>query len=92
MSPECPPRSLRGRHWFLTGVSGVVLNTNVLMPRGVFVQSFESLAALELSNLQGISRVSSKVSKRMSLAIDWNPIVRKVPDMLRGISVKIWKS
>ena len=71
MSPERPPRSLRGRHWFLTGVSGVVLNTKVLdMPRGVFVRSFQSLDALEVSNLLGISRVSSKESKRTFLVLD----------------------
>ena len=71
MSPECPPRSLRGRHWFLTGVSGVVINTKVLyMPRGVLVRFFESLAALEVSNLLGISRASSKESKRTSLVPD----------------------
>ena len=73
VSPECPPRSLRGRHWFLTGVSGVVLNTKVLdMPRGVFVRSFKSRAALEVSNLLGISRAFSKESKRMLLVPDWS--------------------
>ena len=73
VSPECPPRSLRGRHWFLTGVSIVVLNTKVLdMPRGISVRSFKSLAALEVSPLFGVSRVSSKKSKRTSLAPDWS--------------------
>ena len=93
MSPECPPRSLRGRHWFLTGVSGVVLNTKVLdMPRGVLVRIFESLAALEVSNLLGISRASSKESKRMLLVPDWSQTLRNVFDLHRGNSMQIFKS
>ena len=37
--------SLRGRHWFLTGVIGAVLNTKVFdMPRGIFIQSLKFLA------------------------------------------------
>ena len=73
MSPECPPRSLRGCHWFLAGVSGDVLNTKLLdMPRGVFVQSFKSLAAIEVFHLLGISRASLKEAKRTSLVPDWS--------------------
>ena len=93
MSPERPPRSLRGCHWFLTGVSGVVLNTKVLgMLRGVLIQIFESLAALEVSNLLGISRASSKESKRTSLVPDWSQTLRNVFDLHRGNSVQIFKS
>ena len=66
----------------MNGVSGVVLNTKVLdMPRGVLVRIFESLAALEVSNLLGISRASSKESKRMSLVPDWSQTLRNVLDI-----------
>ena len=83
MSPKCPPRSLRGCHWFLTGVSRVVLNTKVLdMPRGISVQSFKSLAALEVSNLLAISRASFKESKRTSLVPDWSQTLRNVFDYI----------
>ena len=93
MSPERPLRSLRGCHWFLTGVSGVVLNTKVLdMSWGISLQSFKSLAVSEECSLLSVSRASSKESKRTSLVIDWCQILRKVPDMLRRISVQILKS
>ena len=77
----------------MNGVSGVVLNTKVLdMPRGVLVRIFESLAALKISNLLGISRASSKESKRMSLVPDLSQTLRNVFDLHRGISVQIFKS
>ena len=93
MSPECPPRSLRGRHWFLTGDSGVVLNTKWFnMPRGIFIRSLKFLAGLEVSHLLGISRVSAKESKRTSLVLDWSHTLRNVFDVHRGNSVQIFKS
>ena len=51
--------------------SGLVLNTEVLdMARGIFIQSLKFLAGLEVSHLLGVSRVSSKESKRTSLVPD----------------------
>ena len=58
---------------FLTEVSSLVLNTEVLdMSRGIFVLSLMPLAAVEVSHLLGISRASSKDSKRTSLVPDWS--------------------
>ena len=92
VSPECPPRSLRGRHWFLTVFSCVVLNMKVLgMPRGISVQSLKSLAALEVSQLLGVSIASSKESKRTSLVLHWIQTLRNVLDTHTGISVQILK-
>ena len=86
-------RSPRGSHWFLTGVSCVVLNTKVLdMPRGISVQSFKFLAALEVSNLLAISRASFKESKRTSLVPDWSQTLRNVFDLHIGNFVQIFKS
>ena len=62
------------------------------MPRGVIVQSLRSPGALELSHLYGVSRASSKESERTSLVPDWSQTFRKMPDILRGISVQILKS
>ena len=79
VSPDHPqsPRSLRGPYWFLTEVSGLVLNTEVLdMSRGIFVLSLMPLAAVEVSHLLGISKASSKESKRTSLAPDWSQCCR----------------
>ena len=73
MSPERPPRSLSGYPLFLTGVNGVVLNSKVLdMPRGISVRSLKSRGALEVSHLLGVSRESSKESKRLPLVPDWS--------------------
>ena len=58
---------------FLTEVSGLVLNTEVLdMSRGIFVLSLMPLGAVEVSHHLGISRASSKESKRTSLVPDWS--------------------
>ena len=58
---------------FQTDVSGLVLNTEVIdMSRGIFVLSWMPLAAIEVSHLLGISRASSKESKRTSLVPDWS--------------------
>ena len=58
---------------FLTEVSSLVLNTEVLdMSRGIFVLSLMPLAAIEVSHLLGISRASSKEFKRMALVPDWS--------------------
>ena len=78
---------------FLTEVSSLVLNTEVLdMSRGIFVLSLMPLAAVEVSNLLGISRASSKESKRTSLVLDWSQTLRNVYDLHRGNSVQIFKS
>ena len=93
MSPECPPRSLRGCHWFLTGISGVLLNTKLFnMPRGMFIRSLKFLAVVEVSPPLGVSKVSSKESKRMSLVPDWSQTLRNVFDLHRGNSMQIFKS
>ena len=92
MSPERPPEGLRGRHWSLTVGSGIVLNNQVLdMPRGISVQSLKSLVVLEVSQLLGVSRASSKESKRTSLVLEWSQTFRNVLDIHRGISVQILK-
>ena len=58
---------------FLTEVSSLVLNTEVLdMSRGIFVLSLTPLAAIEVSHLLGISRAPLKESKRTSLVPDWS--------------------
>ena len=62
------------------------------MPREISVQSFKSLAALEVSNLLAISRASFKEPKRTSLVPDWSQTLRNVFDLHRGISVQIFKS
>ena len=58
---------------FKTEVSGLGLNTEVIdMSRGIFVLSLTPQAAIEVSHLLGISRVSSKKSKRTSLVLEWS--------------------
>ena len=50
MSPERPPRSLRGHAWFLTGVNGVFDVRNALcMSPGSAVLILKSLVPLEVS-------------------------------------------
>ena len=54
-------RSPRGSHWFLTGVSCVLLNPKMLnMRRIISIQSFKSVAAFEVSPVLSFSRLSSK--------------------------------
>ena len=73
MSPERPPRSLRGRSWFLTGVNDVFRAIDLLeMHRRNFMPVLKSLAALEVSRVLGVSRASSKESKRTFLVPDWS--------------------
>ena len=73
MSPERPPRSLRGRYWGLTGVKCGVHDSKLLdVPRGISVGILKSLAALEVFHLLGVSIESSKESKRMPLVPDWS--------------------
>ena len=58
---------------FQTEVSGLVLDTEVIdMSRGIFVLNLMPLAAVEVSHLLGISRASSKESKRTALVPDWS--------------------
>ena len=57
VSPERPPRSLRGRSWFLTGVNDVFRAIDLLeMHRRNFILVLRSLAALEVSRLLTVSR------------------------------------
>ena len=60
MSPERPSRSLIELMLFQTGVSSIVQNTIVL-----------AIYLRQVSYLFGVSRTSSKKSKRMSLVPDW---------------------
>ena len=50
------------------------------------------LDTLEVSCLLVVSRLSSMVSKRLSLVDDWRQMVRNLLDMLGGIYVQILKS
>ena len=73
------PRSLRGRSWFLTGANGdfraiYLLEMNI---RGSNFEVSTLLPALEgrsisRSRLLGVSRASSRESKRTFLVPDWN--------------------
>ena len=73
VSPECPPRSLRGKAWFLTGVNGIFhIRNAVRMSPGSSVSILKTLASLEVPCLLGVSRASSKESKRTSLVPDWS--------------------
>ena len=66
-----PTRSLRGHTWFLTGVNGVFHARNVVYRSpGSSVSILKSLASLEVPRLLGVSRASSKESKRTSLVPD----------------------
>ena len=93
MSPERPLRSLRGHAWFLTVVNGVFdVRNEVCMSPGSSVSILKTLASLEVPHLLGVSRVSSKESKRMSLVPDWSQTLRNVFDLHRGNSMQIFKS
>ena len=60
VSPECLPRSLRGRWWFLRGVLVVfdIMDVPNIHP-GRSVSIFRALAAWEMPNLLCVSRASS---------------------------------
>ena len=60
VSPECLPRSLRGRWWFLRGVLVVldIMDVPNIHP-GRSVSIFRALAAWEVPNLLCVSRKSS---------------------------------
>ena len=73
MSQERPPRSLRGRSWFLNGVNDVFRAIDLLeMHKRNIIPVLKSLAALEVSRLLGVSRTSSKESKRTFLVPEWS--------------------
>ena len=55
------------------------------------ISLLKSLAALEVSCLLGVSRVSSKESRNKSLLLDWCQMFSIVIDMLGEISVQIFK-
>ena len=71
MSPEHPPRSLRGHAWFLTVVNDVFHDRNaVCMSPESSVSILKSLASLEVPCLLGVSRASSKESRRTCFVPD----------------------
>ena len=68
---QCPLRSLRTHAWFLTGVNGVFhIKNAVCMSPQTFVSILKSLAFLKVPHLLGVSRASSKRSKRTCLVPD----------------------
>ena len=68
-----PKRSLRGRLGFLSGVKGVIWHKNVLhIHMRSRIMNFKSLCALQMVPLKGVSKSSSKESKRTSLVPDWS--------------------
>ena len=90
MSPKLPPRSLRGHAWFPTVVNYEFHVINVVsLSQGSSVSILKSLTCLEGFRLQGVSRVSFKESKMVSLIPDWSHFFI---DMHRGIIVQIFKS
>ena len=64
-SPERPPRSLRGQAWFLSVVNGLfhIMNLVCMSPESS-VSTLKTLAYLVVLNLLGVSRASSKESRR----------------------------
>ena len=61
----------RGHAWFLTVVNDVFHERNaVCMSPESFVSILKSLASFEVPHLVGVSRASSKESKRTCLVLD----------------------
>ena len=84
MSPKHPPRSLRGHAWFLTVLNDVFHDRNaVCMSPESSVSILKFLAFLEVPHLLGVSRASSKESKRTFLVPDWS----LVNDVFRAINL-----
>ena len=96
MSPEHPPRSLRGHAWLLTVVNDVFHDRNaVCMSPESSVSILKSLASLEVPCLLGVSRASSKESRRTYLFLTiFNGVlhVRNAVCMSLESSVSILKS
>ena len=68
---ERPLRSLSGHAWFLNGVYGLfTVRYALCMSPGSSVPILKSLASLEVPHLLGVSRASSKKSKRTCLVPD----------------------
>ena len=73
ISPECPPRSLRGHAWFLTVVNGVFHVRNAIcMSLGYSVSVFKYLASLVVSEFPStVKSVPLLANTWVTLASDW---------------------